>query len=87
MITINLGRAKAVAHEHRRMARAAEFQPLDDIIAKRIPGSVEADAEAQRQAIRERNAVVQEQIEAAGNHHELRAIIEGMAVFIDNGTA
>ena len=87
MIIINLGRARAVAHEHRRMARAAEFQPLDDIIAKRIPGTAEADAEGQRQAIRERTAVVQEQIEAASDHHELRVIIEEMAAFIKDGAA
>ena len=85
MITINLDRAKIAAHDYRRAARAAEFAPHDAIIAKRIPGTAEAEAEAQRQVIRERNAAVQEQIDAATDHHELRAIINEIAVFDDEG--
>lgn len=87
MITINLDQAKAVAHDHRRTARSAEFAPLDAIIAKRIPGAAEADAEAQRQQIRERHATVQEQIEAATDHGELRQIVEKMNAIIDGSAA
>lgn len=58
MIKINIDKAKAIAHEKRREARAAEFAPHDEVIAKRIPGVAEADAEAARQAIREKYAVI-----------------------------
>lgn len=79
MIVINIDKARAVAHEARRVARAAEFAPWDHIIAMRIPGTAATEAEAQRQEIRERNAIVQAQIEAATDHQQLRSFIERMA--------
>ena len=87
MITIQLGRAKSVAHDYRRTTRTAEFAPLDAIIARRIPGTAEAEAEAKRQEIRDRNATVQLQIEAATDHHELKAIVEAMTALIDDDAA
>jgi hypothetical protein len=56
MIVINIDKAKAIGHDMRRAAREAEFKPLDDIIAKQIPGTAAQEAEAQRQLIREKYA-------------------------------
>jgi hypothetical protein len=40
MITINIDKAKTIAHDKRREARSVEFQPYDDAIAKQIPGQI-----------------------------------------------
>ena len=65
MITINIDKAKVIAHDARRAARAAEFAPLDEIIAKQIPGTTAQEAEAQRQQIRDKYAEMQTAINAA----------------------
>ena len=61
-IIINIDKAKAVAHDMRRAARAAEFAPLD--IKATIPSEAAA-AEAARQFIREKYADIQVAIDAA----------------------
>lgn len=66
MITIDLTKAKEVAHNWRRMARTVEFKPYDDLIAKQIPGQAEA-AEVKRQEIRDKYAVLQTEIDAASS--------------------
>jgi hypothetical protein len=76
MITINITKAKAIGHDMRRAARAAEFKPYDDAIAKQIPGQTEG-AEAARQAIREKYAAVQTAIDAAATPDEIKAALEG----------
>ena len=76
MITINLDRAKAIAHEKRRAAREAEFKPFDAIIAKQIPGLSATEAEAARQAIRARYVDIQTDIDAAQDTGELSAIMK-----------
>jgi hypothetical protein len=55
MIKINVDKAKAIGHDMRRAARAEEFKPFDEAIAKQIPGAADG-AEAERQAIREKYA-------------------------------
>lgn len=75
MITININKAKAIAHDVRRAKRAEEFAPLDEIIAKQIPGKSATDAEAERQAIRDADAALQTQIDAAGTADALKALI------------
>jgi len=75
MIRINIDKAKAVAHDMRRAKRAEEFAPHDEVIAKRIPGTAEADAEAARQAIREKYAVIQTEINAASTPDEIKAAL------------
>ena len=69
-IVIDITKAKAIAHNMRRAARAAEFAPHDEVIAKRIPGTAEADAEAARAAIRAKYAAMQDQIDAASTPDE-----------------
>jgi hypothetical protein len=75
MIKINLGKAKEIAHEKRRAARAEEFKPYDEIIMKQIPGNDYTQAEAARQAIREKYAVLQAQMDAAQTPEELKALL------------
>jgi hypothetical protein len=74
-ITINLDKAKSIAHDKRRAARSEEFKPLD--IKATIPSEAVA-AEAARQLIRDKYAVVQTEINAAGDVGALKAIVEGM---------
>lgn len=75
MIVVNLSKAKSIAHDARRSARAKEFAPLD--IKATIP-SEGAAAEMQRQAVREKYAAVQTSIDAASNVDELKMIISEM---------
>jgi hypothetical protein len=74
MIRINLDKAKAIGHDMRRAARAEEFKPYDDAIAKQIPGQIEG-AEAARQVIRDKYAAVQAQINAATTPEEIKAAL------------
>lgn len=75
MITIDVDKARAIAHAQRRAARAAEFAPLDELIAKRIPGTDEEAVEAQRQAVRDRYTALQQQIDAAATAEEIKAAL------------
>jgi hypothetical protein len=74
MIRINLDKAKAIGHDMRRAARAEEFRPYDDAIAKQIPGQVEG-AETARQAIREKYVGIQADIDAATTPEEIKAVL------------
>jgi len=76
MIVINVTKAKAIGHDMRRAARAAEFAPYDEAIAKQIPGQAEG-AEAARQAIREKYATMQTAIDAAATPDEIKAVLAG----------
>jgi hypothetical protein len=59
----------------RRAARAAEFAPHDEVIAKRIPGTVEAEAEAARAVIRSKYAAMQTEIDAAATPDEIKTAL------------
>jgi hypothetical protein len=73
MISINIDKAKTIAHGKRRDARAAEFAPLDDAIAKQLPGVDAQAVEAERQAVREKYAAMQASIDAAADVDALKA--------------
>jgi hypothetical protein len=75
MIQINMTKAKAIAHDARRAARAKEFEPHDAIIMKQIPGVDAAAAEAARQAVRDKYAALQTQMDAAQTPDELKALM------------
>lgn len=77
MIVINLNKAKAIGHDKRRAMRAEEFAPLDKVIAAQIPGNDFAAAEAQRQAIRDKYSLIQEQIDAAQTPEEIKQALGG----------
>jgi hypothetical protein len=74
MITINIDKAKTIAHDMRRAARAEEFKPYDEAIAKQIPSQMEG-AEAARQAIREKYVGIQAGIDAATTPDEIKAAL------------
>ena len=76
MIVVNIDKAKAIGHEIRREKRADEFIPLDEVIMKRIPGTAEQEAEAARQVIRDKYAVIQAQIDAATTPEEIKVALE-----------
>ena len=62
---------KDIAHDRRRAARAEEFKPHDELIAKQIPGADAAAAEAARQEIRDRYTEIQTAIEDAATVEQL----------------
>lgn len=72
MITVNINKAKTIGHNIRREKRAEEFKPFDEAIAKQIPNQVDG-AEQARQAIREKYAVIQSQIDAASTAEEIKS--------------
>ena len=74
-ITIDLGKAKAITHDKRRVARSAEFAPLD--IKVSIPSEAVA-AEAARAAIRTKYAEMQAAIDAAADTATLKTIVESL---------
>lgn len=69
MITINIDKAKAIAHNKRREARNAEFAPLD--IKATIPSETTATENA-RQIIRDKYAAMQIAIDAATTIEEIK---------------
>ena len=75
MITINIDRAKTIGHEIRRQRRAAEFEPLDQVIMRQIPGTDIPAVEAERQTIRDRYTQIQTAIDAAQNVDQLLTIV------------
>ena len=75
MININVNKAKTIAHDMRRAAREEEFKPLDAVIMKQIPGVDAAQAEADRQAVRDKYAAMQADIDAAATPDEIKAAL------------
>lgn len=75
MISINIDKAKALVHDKRRAARAAEFAPLD--IKATIPSEAAA-AEAARQAVRDKYATMQTSIDAAADLAALKQIADSL---------
>jgi hypothetical protein len=69
MITINIDKAKDIAHDIRRAKRSEEFAPLD--VKATIPSEAVA-AEAARQDIRDKYAAMQTQIDLAATPEEIK---------------
>jgi hypothetical protein len=78
MITINLNKAKTISHDIRRQKRSEEFQPLDEVIMKQIPGTDVQAIEAERQLIRDKYTTIQESIDSALDSTELSTILNSM---------
>ena len=72
MIQVDILKAKEIAHEKRRSARAAELAPLD--VQVTIPAMAE-QAEAKRAEIRDKYDAIQTQIDEVSTAEELTAII------------
>jgi hypothetical protein len=75
MIKVNIDKAKNIAHDMRRAKREEEFEPLDAVIMKQIPGKNLQEAEAKRQQIRDKYAAVQADIEAAETPDEIKVAL------------
>jgi hypothetical protein len=75
MINVNLEKAKTIVHDIRRAKRTAEFSPLD--VKATIPSEATA-AEAARQAVREKYAAIQADIDSAPGIPELKLIVEAL---------
>lgn len=72
MITINIDKAKAIAHDARRTARTLEFAPLD---IKATISSEATAAEAARQAVRDKYATMQTAIDAATTIEQIKEVM------------
>jgi hypothetical protein len=72
VITININKAKEIAHDKRRQARSAEFAPLD--IKATIPSEATA-AEIARQVVRDKYADMQTAIDSASTVDEIKAVM------------
>ena len=72
MITINIDKAKAIAHDKRREARSAEFAPLD--IKATIPSEATV-AEAARQVVRDKYAAMQTAIDTSSTIEQIKAVM------------
>ena len=72
MIIVNIDKAKDIAHDIRRGARAIEFAPLD--IKATIPSEAAA-AEAARQSIRVKYAAMQTAIDASASVDDIKAAL------------
>ena len=77
-VDVDLPAAKTIAHTHRRIKRSEEFEPHDRIIAAQIPGESASAAEAARSQIRQKYAVLQEQIDLAGSTADLQSVYDRM---------
>lgn len=73
MITINIDKAKTIAHDKRREARSAEFAPLD--IKATIPSEA-TEAETARSAVRTKYATMQTAIDSATTVDEIKSALE-----------
>ena len=75
MIVINIEKAKGIAHEIRRAKRAEEFAPYDEVIMKQIPDVDATEAEASRQAIRDKYATIQTNIDSIADVESLTTLV------------
>ena len=73
MITVNIEKAKEIAHEKRRLARSAEFAPLD--IKATIPSEAAA-AEAARQLVRDKYIAMQSAIDASSTVDDVKLALK-----------
>jgi hypothetical protein len=75
-VDVDLDKAKDIGHDMRRTKREAEFAPFDAIIMKQIPGNSAAEAEAARQEIRFKYALIQDAINVAETPDEIKSALE-----------
>ena len=72
MITVDMTKAKVIAHDSRRATRNAAFAPLD--IKATIPAEATAAEEA-RVVIRDNDTALQTQMDAASDADALKALM------------
>jgi len=76
-IVVDMDKARQLGQDMRRLARAEAFAPLDDAIAKMLPGRDLAVLEAERQKIRDRDERIQGLIAAAMTPGEILEALAG----------
>ena len=79
-VKIDINKAKNITHDRRRAQRAKEFAPFDEIISKKIPGEDQNKAEAERQKIRDKYAVIQTNIDSVQDADMLINIVKSFEV-------
>jgi hypothetical protein len=72
----DLDKCKEIGHDHRRQQRAEEFAPLDRVISLQLPGMDMVAAEAGRQLIRNKYALIQDVIEGATTPEEIKSALD-----------
>lgn len=72
----DLDKCKAIGHDIRRRKREEEFVPHDEVIMRQIPGTDLTTIESARQAIRDKYAAVQTDIDNATSPEQIKAILE-----------
>jgi hypothetical protein len=77
MIKVDINKAKSITHEKRRAKRSEEFAPLD--VQATIPAKA-VEAEAARQAIRDKYDAMQAEIDGATSADKLKEVIEREAL-------
>jgi hypothetical protein len=77
MIKVDVNKAKDITHEKRRAKRSEEFAPLD--VQATIPTKA-VEAEAARQAIRDKYDAMQVEIDSATSADKLKEVIEREAL-------
>ena len=75
VITVNITKAKLIAHNARRLARTKEFEPFDNVIMRQIPGADAAAAEQSRKDIRVKYVLIQEAIDQAQTTEQMKAAL------------
>ena len=76
MIQVDISKAKEIAHEKRRAARATELAPLD--VQVTIP-TMSEQAEAKRAEIRDKYDALQVQINDASSVDVLKEIVDQLS--------
>ena len=74
-IDLDIDKCREIGHDMRRAARAEEFAPHDEVIAKQIPGVSATEAEAARQVIRDKYAGIQADIDAAATPTDIKVAL------------
>ena len=75
-VDVDLDKARDIGHDIRRAKREEEFAPFDTIIMKQIPGNSAVEAEASRQEIRFKYALIQDAINVAETPDEIKSALE-----------
>jgi len=70
-LTIDIEKAKSIAHSIRRAQRDIELKPFDEIISRQIPGTDLNIIEVERQKIRDKFSILQENINKASSVEEI----------------
>jgi len=77
VVTEDVTKSKALAHNTRREKRAEEFKPYDETISLNIPGTDTSAAETSRAAIRTKYATMQTNIDNATDIAGIKTALGG----------